>query len=46
MVALCTHDRHALDRLGLEGAAGEFVAVVGHPASDKTTLLNLLAGID
>jgi putative ABC transport system ATP-binding protein len=36
----------AVAGIGLEVAAGEFVAVVGRSGSGKTTLLNLLAGID
>jgi putative ABC transport system ATP-binding protein len=36
----------AIDRVNLDIAHGEFVAVVGRSGSGKTTLLNLLAGID
>lgn len=36
----------ALDRVNLEIAAGECVAVVGKSGSGKTTLINLLTGID
>lgn len=36
----------ALDRVNLEIAQGEFVAIVGKSGSGKTTMLNLLAGID
>jgi ABC-type lipoprotein export system ATPase subunit len=36
----------ALDRLTLEVAHGEFVAIVGPSGSGKSTLLNLAAGID
>jgi putative ABC transport system ATP-binding protein len=36
----------ALDRVNLDIAEGEFVAIVGKSGSGKTTLLNLLAGID
>ncbi len=36
----------AVDRVSLDVARGEFVAIVGRSGSGKTTLLNLLAGID
>lgn len=36
----------AVDHLSLDVAHGEFVAVVGRSGSGKTTVLNLLAGID
>jgi putative ABC transport system ATP-binding protein len=36
----------AVDRVTLDIAEGEFVAIVGRSGSGKTTLLNMLAGID
>ena len=38
--------RTVLDRLGLNVAAGEYVAIVGESGSGKSTLLNLIAGLD
>jgi sulfonate transport system ATP-binding protein len=35
-----------LDRLNLDIATGEFVALLGHSGSGKTTLLRTLAGLD
>lgn len=36
----------AVDRTSLDIAEGDFVAIVGRSGSGKTTMLNLLAGID
>src|ERR671912_2229226 len=44
--ALASGEFRALDRLSLDIAYGNFVAIVGRSGSGKTTLLNLLAGID
>ncbi len=38
--------RTVLDELGLNVAAGEYVAIVGESGSGKSTLLNLIAGLD
>ena len=37
---------HALDRVSLEAAPGEFVCLIGASGCGKSTLLNLLAGLD
>jgi putative ABC transport system ATP-binding protein len=39
-------DLHALDRVSLNVARGEAVAVMGPSGSGKSTLLNLIAGLD
>jgi sulfonate transport system ATP-binding protein len=39
-------DRVVLDRLDLDIAPGEFVALLGHSGSGKSTLLRVLAGLD
>ena len=40
------HEVRAVDRVTLDVARGEFLAVVGASGSGKSTLLNLLAGLD
>ncbi len=57
MSALCLHNvsksyraaggtpRPVLDKVSLEVAEGEFVAIVGYSGTGKTTLINLLAGL-
>ncbi len=37
---------HALRGVDMQGAAGEFIALIGRSGSGKTTLLNILAGLD
>ena len=41
-----TIDIPVLDKIDLEIARGEFLALMGPSGSGKTTLLNLIAGID
>lgn len=40
------HEVRAVDRVNIEVATGEFVAVVGASGSGKSTLLAMLAGLD
>ncbi len=39
-------DYHALENVGLQINAGEFVSIIGKSGSGKTTLLNMITGID
>ena len=41
-----TYEVHALDGVSLTAGEGEFLAVVGTSCSGKTTLLNMLGGLD
>ncbi len=44
--ALPAEDVHAVDRVDLEIARGEFVTIMGPSGSGKTTLLDLLGGLE
>ena len=39
-------DYHALNSIGLQIEAGEFVSIIGKSGSGKSTLLNMITGID
>ncbi len=46
MYTLGAERLHALRGVDMQGAAGEFIALIGRSGSGKTTLLNILAGLD